>query len=69
MVVVAVKLYQQCAAEHRWCGQEEEGQEDSVAGQSQGLGSHQHRGRNQVKREEKGVKVGDPRGGVGKRSK
>ncbi|CAL9136834.1 unnamed protein product [Musa acuminata var. zebrina] len=69
MVVVAVKLYQQCAAEHRWCGQEEEGQEDAVAGQSQGLGSHQHRGRNQVKREEKGVKVGDPRGGVGKRSK
>lgn len=69
MVVVAVKLYQQCAAEHRWCGQEEEGQEDSVAGQSQGLGSHPHRGRNRVKREEKGLKVGDPRGGVGKRSK
>ncbi|RWW23919.1 hypothetical protein BHE74_00037989 [Ensete ventricosum] len=70
MVVVAVKLYQQCATEHRWCGQEEEGQEDSVAGQSQGLGSHPHRGWNAVKKEEKkGIKVGDPRGGVGKRSK
>lgn len=37
MLVVAVKLYQQFAAEcSGWSGQEEEGQEDSMAGQSEG---------------------------------
>ncbi|URE34993.1 Reticulon [Musa troglodytarum] len=71
MLVVAVKLYQQCAAEHSWNGreeeeEEEEGQEDSMAGQSQELGLHRHRGgptRNEVDAK---VDLGEE---AGKRSK
>ncbi|CAD5190010.1 reticulon-like protein B21 isoform X2 [Musa acuminata AAA Group] len=76
MLVVAVKLYQQCTAEHSWNNreeeevvEEEEGQEDSMAGQNQELGLHRQRGgptRNEVERVAVKVDLGEE---AGKRSK
>ncbi|CAL9079931.1 unnamed protein product [Musa acuminata var. zebrina] len=76
MLVVAVKLYQQCTAEHSWnngeeeeVAEEEEGQEDSMAGQNQELGLHRRRGgptRNEVERVDVKVDLGEE---AGKRSK
>ncbi|RZR72696.1 hypothetical protein BHM03_00015928 [Ensete ventricosum] len=81
MLVVAVKLYQQCTAEYSWNGreeeeeevvaeaEEEEEQEDSMAGQCQELGLHGQRGgptRNEVERVDVKVDLGKE---AGKRSK
>lgn len=78
MLVVAVKLYQQCTVEYSWnsreekeeeVAEEEEGQEDSMAGHNQELGLHRQRGgptRNEVERVDVKVDLGEE---AGKRSK
>ncbi|WOL18329.1 reticulon-like protein B21 isoform X1 [Canna indica] len=74
MVVVAVKLYQQCVAECGWRGQEEvaaleedEGEENSTAGKSQGVGLYRRQRGKPVELEKMSKAKGADRG-VGKRT-